>query len=494
MEYAPILSAPTLVDSCYGLMFGKCKKLKHIEMYATDITAELCLAGWVGNYSLYSMGEATGSLTWKVDVAEEGVFYKNPNTDIPYGESGIPTNWKVIGLAEPLEELNKKYLWIELEEDGEITGLTDYSKYSYDGSEWTTCTSPLSVEGNRRIYIKSTVFSSNDQTIGFTVNGKIGGDLSSFRRGNCDELFKGNVYLTDASELILPWEDLSISSGKSFGSMFEGCTSLVNGPLVLPATTLGSFCYQHMFEGCTSLVNAPKLPATTLVYNCYYSMFNGCTSLVSAPELPATTLDSDCYNSMFRYCTSLVNAPDLPATTLEYNCYARMFEGCTSLVNAPELPATTLADRCYEYMFKGCTSLVNVPKQLPATTLVDNCYRYMFNGCTSLITAPKLPAITLKSNCYYYMFEGCTSLVTAPELPATTLVNNCYYSMFYGCSNLNYIKMLATNISAINAESYLKYWVSGVSPNGTFVKHPNANIPSGRSGIPEGWTVETATE
>jgi hypothetical protein len=89
------------------------------------------------------------------------------------------------------------------------------------------------------------------------------------------------------------------------------------------------------------------------------------------------------------------------------------------------------------------------------------------------------------------MFYGCTSLVTAPELPATTLANGCYQSMFGGCSKLNYIKMLATNISA---SSCLSNWVSIVSSTGTFVKNPAmTSLPNGTSGIPNGWTVVNNT-
>ena len=61
--------------------------------------------------------------------------------------------------------------------------------------------------------------------------------------------------------------------------------------------------------------------------------------------------------------------------------------------------------------------------------------------------------------------------------------------MFNGCTTLNYIKMLGVDIS----NTSLKYWVENVAPTGTFVKHPDANIPTGTSGIPDGWTVETAT-
>ena len=142
----------------------------------------------------------------------------------------------------------------------------------------------------------------------------------------------------------------------------------------------------------------------------------------------------------------------------------------------------------FHSMFKNCTGIVSVePTFLPATTLEDSCYHSMFNGCTSLVNAPELPATTLARSCYHSMFNGCTSLVNAPELPATTLVIFCYHSMFNGCTKLNYIKMLATDISA---DYCLHYWVDGVSSTGTFVKNPAmTTLPTGVSGIPEGWTV-----
>jgi len=52
-----------------------------------------------------------------------------------------------------------------------------------------------------------------------------------------------------------------------------------------------------MFYKCTSLIEGPKiLPAETLTNNCYTSMFYECTSLTTAPELPATTLAASCYS------------------------------------------------------------------------------------------------------------------------------------------------------------------------------------------------------
>ena len=179
----------------------------------------------------------------------------------------------------------------------------------------------------------------------------------------------------------------------------------------------------------------------------------------------------------------------LPATTLANYCYQYMFYGCTNLTTAPDLPATTLANYCYSRMFVGCSSLTTAP-ELPATTLVGYCYGNMFNDCTSLTTAPELPATTLAGGCYGSMFSGCTSLTTAPELPATTLVGYCYDSMFRGCTSLNYIRCMATKISA---RSCLNNWVQNVAASGTFVKASGmTSWPTGISGIPSGWTVEDA--
>ena len=172
---------------------------------------------------------------------------------------------------------------------------------------------------------------------------------------------------------------------------------------------------------------------------------------------------------------------------------ASLFYNNTRIKSAEQmlLPATTLANYCYNSMFYGCTSLTTAP-ELPATTLANGCYGGMFQDCTSLTTAPALPATTLAERCYNSMFSGCTSLTSAPELPATTLPQYCYYYMFWGCTNLNYIKCLATDISASNCTNN---WVQSVAASGTFVKDPNmTGWETGSNGIPSGWTVQDASE
>ena len=371
----------------------------------------------------------------------------------------------------PIEK-NDNYFWVEFGgTNGTISGLTnDYTDmyHSFDGNTWLTTPNILSMGSNKLVYFKNNSKKISDRykklNISFNSNAKVGGDISSITDmvdSACQNLFYNNEYLTDASELILPWNTLNQNC---YNSMFFGCTSLTKAP-VLPATTLAHNCYESMFEGCTSLTKVFALPATILAYGCYFHMFYGCTKLTTAFELlPATTLATYCYESMFRGCTSLINAPSLPATTLAGDCYSHMFRDCTSLTNAPALPATTLATYCYESMFEGCTSLTTAPVVLPATTLAPYCYKDMF--------------------------RGCTSLTNAPSLPATTLVQSCYIYMFFRCTNLNYVKMLATENTT---EDNLFAWLSDVASSGTFVKHPDAKLSTGESGIPKNWTVETAT-
>ena len=203
-------------------------------------------------------------------------------------------------------------------------------------------------------------------------------------------------------------------------------------------------------------------------------------------ETATTITNVGQFRSLFDSNTNVINASGLtlPATTISQDAYRSMFYICSNLVTAPELPATTLGESCYKYMFRDCTSLTTAPT-LPATSLAQSCYANMFQGCTSLTTAPILSATTLQPQCYEYMFSGCTSLTTAPELPATTLAQRCYYSMFQGCTSLNYIKCLATHISALDCTNL---WVDGVAASGTFIRAEGMRSwKGGTSGIPRGW-------
>lgn len=355
---------------------------------------------------------------------------------------------------------NKRYLTIESASDDNVIKIkTDYanetntiSASTDDGRTWAEYTSST---GGTTI----ATLNAGDKVL-------IKGVESSYRR----------TYFMSSGQFEVYGNIMSLL----YDDNFSGQTALTN-----------TYTFFGLFYNCVGLTSAENLvlPATTLAYYCYGNMFYGCTSLTTAPELPATTLTEYCYGSMFRGCTSLTTAPELSATTLADYCYREMFYDCTNLVNAPELPATTLTIWCYAFMFRNCTSLTTAPS-LPATTLANVCYDYMFAGCTSLTTAPELPATTLELACYQSMFQGCRSLTTAPELPAATLVRQCYNSMFSGCTNLNYIKCLATDISASDSTTN---WVKNVAATGTFVKDSTTTWTIGVNGIPNGWTVNDSS-
>ena len=388
---------------------------------------------------------------------------------------------------------NPNYLTIVALEDDCVVYLFSYERFEYsiDGSDnWTTIEmEDVDISINTGQYISFRGNWEEEPITSFTISKPC--NLT----GNCNSLLFGD----DAANNL----DLSGHRGCYCG-LFSYCPIVEVSPTFLPATELSERCYENMFDGCTSLTTAPELPATELAYGCYNSMFSGCSSLTVAPELPATTLDGNCYNSMFLGCNLLTSAPTLPATKLANNCYNSMFNNTNVLPDCSNInfsSSTVVASGGLKGLFAGTKvtdsdlrSILPINSNgkyyLPVTALASSCYYQMFQGCALLVTAPELPATTLASGCYNSMFYRCTSLITAPELPATTLASNCYSYMFNGCSKLSYIKALFTTTPS---SSYTSYWVSGVASSGTFVKNKNAtwNV-TGTSGIPSGWTVQTA--
>ena len=83
LTVAPELPATTLAAGCYRNMFWDCKKLDHITMLATDISAPDCLNQWVSG------------------VASTGTFTKAAAmTSLTTGVSGIPEGWTVKNYGE----------------------------------------------------------------------------------------------------------------------------------------------------------------------------------------------------------------------------------------------------------------------------------------------------------------------------------------------------------------------------------------------------------
>lgn len=230
----------------------------------------------------------------------------------------------------------------------------------------------------------------------------------------------------------------------------------------------------------------------TFTISKYHNLKGNCMSMLFADEGKhnfSLVGKSHAFYKLFIGNHKVISASELnlPAMTIDRFSYSHMFYGCLNLINAPPFPAVILAEYCYNATFSGCKSLTDLSSlELPATSLPNFVYVDMFKDCVALTKAPQLPATELSSACYQQMFYGCTNLSVAPELPALKLVLACYRNMFNGCIKLNYIKMLATDISG---SSSLDNWVNGVATAGTFVKANGVEIPFGGSGIPQGWNV-----
>jgi hypothetical protein len=112
---------------------------------------------------------------------------------------------------------------------------------------------------------------------------------------------KGNIWsLIDSSGE--NWLDGSLACVKyMFTGLFRGNLSIVDASdLVLPATTLNTACYSNLFAYCSSLILPPKLlPALSLFEQCYGQMFINDVALEAAPVIAATSLAKGCCNKMF---------------------------------------------------------------------------------------------------------------------------------------------------------------------------------------------------
>ena len=129
-------------------------------------------------------------------------------------------------------------------------------------------------------------------------------------------------------------------------------------------------------------------------------------------------------------------------------------------------------------------------------TSMDETTEYSFRTLfenTKVTHADKLimpPNVT--KDCFNQMFKGCTLLVSAPLLQAKTIVHGCYKRMFSGCTNLNYIKMLATELTNLPtvSDNATYEWLKNVSSTGTFDKNRYATwTKRGTDGVPTNWAI-----
>ena len=69
LTQAPELPAATLVDGCYYNMFNNCSELNYVKAMCTDISAQDCLGGWLGNVSSTGTFVKNSAATWTNEQA-----------------------------------------------------------------------------------------------------------------------------------------------------------------------------------------------------------------------------------------------------------------------------------------------------------------------------------------------------------------------------------------------------------------------------------------
>ena len=222
-----------------------------------------------------------------------------------------------------------------------------------------------------------------------------------------------------------------------------------------------------------------------------FNMYGNIMSMIYGDNfIGQTVLDSGGYNFIGIFGNvKVVNAENLviPAETIpDYGLTNFMIESPTLQVAPKQIPATTIGVCGMQGSFARCGQLTNAP-EFSVTNVADSGFVQTFVECSSLVHGPSiLPIQTMGGGACRNMFGNCTSLTTAPELPCATLSQNAYNRMFLTCPSLNYVKCLATDISATDC---VTNWITGVASTGTFVKKAGVTWPLGYSGIPSRWTV-----
>ena len=356
-------------------------------------------------------------------------------------------------------------------------------------------------------------------------------------------MFSGCTALTQAPKL-----PASTLTKYCYAEMFKNCTSLTQAP-ELACLTLANSCYSSMFRGCTALTKAPKLPASTLTEYCYFSMFKGCTKLnhveCSAPDRSAQyctdgwlenvsptgnfftskavnwsagvngipsgwqRYDTDVPDYIFAPLDKL-DSPLCLVNTGDIAARVRIIKSGNPITDDVEISRDNLTWTPYEIttdsqyidlnsygdkvFFRGNASSKDSSNYIQFKTdygsgvTDDNIKIKAYGNVNSILDKVSFSSLGTLTQpyCLCKLFNGCKFLVKSPILAASKLSDYCYIGMFTNCSKLNYIKCLATSGTS---KKNLSGWVYGVSKTGDFYKDKGVTIPSGKDGIPSGWTV-----
>lgn len=551
---APTLPAEKLIGACYKNMFYNCTNLREIAMMATDISAGDCLNNWVSNvaaagqfYRNPKMNTAFkrntsgvpagwGLLPWdefRLEVQSPGaVAYSGSDMEcsLNWGEWEAYTAGDAVSLAVGDNVRFRNVAPVTMACEGSFSATADYAAAGNimslaAGKDYRTETS-VPDEGFKGLFAGNTHLTS---VIALEM------PATTLGAACYAQMFQNCTGLTKAPAL--PATTLGTESYKE---MFAGCSNL--SMVLCDATDISAGnCTQDWLKGVkgTGLLagnhyetawtegSDSGIPAGWVASNYFFVKAlnpNASVKLARNCSISYNGLDWVSYASNTNvsleagkpvYFKAGSAASKTPAWGSNQGARALTVAGAyvevggnlASLVagddfvtEGPGLRGYTFGNFSYgNTLLREATHL-----EFPMLTCEEGCYKSFFDGCSNLLHGPAiLPATTLAKTCYRNFFYNCSSLLRGPELPATTIVAECYQRMFWGCSSLTWVKMMGTNYiqSAFkfNNDGWMQNVPSGddaVAKGCVFVMnaHAPANLlPRDKFGIPEGWTIQTAT-
>lgn len=179
-----------------------------------------------------------------------------------------------------------------------------------------------------------------------------------------------------------------------------------------------------------------------------------------------------------------------PSRTIEYSIndgpwssITSTFEGVSFQVNNGD-----------KVKFRGDNNNYSSQLAQAGNTLLVNGTFKLYGNIASLIHSTGYTSVSRIEGVSHF-FKGNTGLTEVTEI--TFGVNNgkllfaayAIRELFSECTSLAKIKCL---LEQSPDRTISTNWLNGVSPTGTFVKHPDATWTRNENGIPEGWTVEDA--
>lgn len=170
-----------------------------------------------------------------------------------------------------------------------------------------------------------------------------------------------------------------------------------------------------------------------------------------------------------------------------------LFYNSKNIINAKNLVLSTLntyaSDYAFCQMFYSCHNLKSLPK-LDVKQISFSTFELFATNCINNESHIEILNTDVPDLCYSYAFTGSYK-ITSVYIKSITYSSRSFMEAFNRCSNLSEVKCHFQHYD--NSNNQFTYWLSNVSPNGTFWLPYDSvfadEAPRNGSGIPEGWTI-----